>query len=89
MEPSRSTRSSSGSRPGAFFGLLGPNGAGKTTLLGTIAGLVRAPSGRIFVFGRDAASDRDTRLLVGLAPQEVHLDRFLTTRDVLVYHGKP
>jgi ABC-2 type transport system ATP-binding protein len=75
-------------RAGSFFGLLGPNGAGKTTLIGSVAGLVRAPAGRIFVFGHDAASDARARLLIGLAPQEVHLDRFLTARDVLVYHGR-
>jgi ABC-2 type transport system ATP-binding protein len=73
---------------GAFFGLLGPNGAGKTTLIGAVAGLVRAPPGRIFVFGHDAASDLRARLLVGVAPQEVHLDRFLASRDVLAFHGR-
>ena len=36
---------------GEFFGLLGPNGAGKTTLISTIAGLVRANSGRALVMG--------------------------------------
>lgn len=72
----------------SFFGLLGPNGAGKTTLIGSIAGLVRAPVGRILVFGHDAVVDRRARLLLGLAPQEVHLDRFLTAREVLVYHGR-
>src|ERR687887_2660727 len=71
-----------------FFGLLGPNGAGKTTLIGAIAGLVRAPAGRIFVFGHDAVTDLQARVLVGVAPQEVHLDRFLTARDVLAYHGR-
>jgi ABC-2 type transport system ATP-binding protein len=73
---------------GCFFGLLGPNGAGKTTLIGSVAGLVRAPAGRIFVFGHDAARDARARLLLGVAPQEVHLDRFLTAREVLVYHGR-
>ncbi len=73
---------------GCFFGLLGPNGAGKTTLISAVAGLVRAPAGRIFVFGHDAVTDLHARLLVGLAPQEVHLDRFLTARDLLVYHGR-
>jgi ABC-2 type transport system ATP-binding protein len=72
---------------GCFFGLLGPNGAGKTTLIGAVAGLVR-PIGRIFVFGHDAVSDLATRRLVGVAPQEVHLDRFLTAREVLAYHGR-
>ena len=73
---------------GSFFGLLGPNGAGKTTLIGAAAGLVRVARSRIFVFGRDAAADLEARLLVGVAPQEVHLDRFLTARELLVYHGR-
>jgi ABC-2 type transport system ATP-binding protein len=73
---------------GCFFGLLGPNGAGKTTLIGAVAGLVRAPNDRVFVFGHDAVSRLEARLLVGVAPQEVHLDRFLTAREVLAYHGR-
>lgn len=73
---------------GCFFGLLGPNGAGKTTLIGAVAGLVRVPRGRIAVFGRDAVADAGARLLVGIAPQDVHLDRFLGAREVLVYHGR-
>jgi ABC-2 type transport system ATP-binding protein len=73
---------------GCFFGLLGPNGAGKTTLIGATAGLVRTPAGHVFVFGHDAAIDLQSRLLVGVAPQEVHLDRFLTARDLLAYHGR-
>jgi len=73
---------------GSFFGLLGPNGAGKTTLIGAIAGLVRIARGHAFVFGHDAAAELEARILVGVAPQEVHLDRFLTAREVLVYHGR-
>lgn len=73
---------------GCFFGLLGPNGAGKTTLIGIASGLVRAPAGRVFVFGHDVVDDLAARLLVGVAPQDVHLDRFLSTRDMLAYHGR-
>jgi ABC-2 type transport system ATP-binding protein len=74
---------------GAFFGLLGPNGAGKSTLIGAVTGLVRAPAGHIFVFGHDAVADAGrARLKVGLAPQEIHLDRFLTARETLTYHGR-
>ena len=73
---------------GCFFGLLGPNGAGKTTLIGAVSGLVHAPTGRAFVFGHDAVTNLNSRLLVGVAPQEVHLDRFLTAREVLAYHGR-
>jgi ABC-2 type transport system ATP-binding protein len=73
---------------GCFFGLLGPNGAGKTTLIGIASGLVRAARGHVFVFGHDAVADVGARLLVGVAPQEVHLDRFLTARELLTYHGR-
>jgi ABC-2 type transport system ATP-binding protein len=74
---------------GTFFGLLGPNGSGKTTLIGMASGLVRAPAGRLFVFGHDVVADaRRARLLLGVAPQEVHLDRFLSVREVLVFHGR-
>jgi ABC-2 type transport system ATP-binding protein len=74
---------------GCFYGLLGPNGSGKTTLIGMVSGLVRAPAGRAFVFGHDAVADaRRARLLLGVAPQDVHLDRFVSVREVLVYHGR-
>lgn len=74
---------------GCFFGLLGPNGSGKSTLIGMVCGLVRAPVGHIWVFGCDVvAAAARARLQVGVAPQDVHLDRFLTTREVLTYHGR-
>ncbi len=40
------------------------------------------------MFGHDAAVDLQARLLVGVAPQEVHLDRFVTARELLAYHGR-
>ena len=75
---------------GSFFGLLGPNGAGKSTLIRSICGLVRLPqgSGSIRVFGVDTREDMvRARGLIGLAPQEPNLDRFLTVRETLMYHG--
>ncbi|MSO43984.1 MAG: ABC transporter ATP-binding protein [Thermoleophilia bacterium] len=74
---------------GGFHGLLGPNGSGKSTLIGIVAGLIRGPAGTVRVFGYDAVTDhRMARTMVGLAPQEVHLDRFLTAREVLSFHGR-
>lgn len=74
---------------GGFHGLLGPNGSGKSTLIGIITGLVRGPAGHVRMFGHDAVADpRRARTLVGLTPQEVHLDRFLTAREVLSFHGR-
>ncbi len=71
---------------GAFFGLIGPNGAGKTTLIGATCNLIRPTGGRIEVFGHPHSS-REGRSLVGLAEQEVNLDRFLSIAEVLVYHA--
>ena len=66
---------------GEFFGLLGPNGAGKSTLIHCTTGLAQPTSGSIRVFGHDAISDYEqARLAVGLAPQELNLDWFLTAR---------
>jgi ABC-2 type transport system ATP-binding protein len=71
---------------GALFGLLGPNGAGKTTLIGSVCNLVRPSAGSVEVFGRPASS-REARAMVGLAEQDINVDRFLSVRQVLVYHG--
>jgi len=71
---------------GAFFGLLGPNGAGKTTLIGTVCNLVRPTAGEIRVFGHDHRT-REARRLVGLAEQDVNLDRFIDAEEILVYQA--
>jgi ABC-2 type transport system ATP-binding protein len=73
---------------GEFFGLLGPNGAGKSTLIHCTTGLANPTSGAIWVFGEDAiGSYGPARLAVGLAPQELNLDWFLTIEETLDYHG--
>src|SRR3954453_2581519 len=71
---------------GAFFGLLGPNGAGKTTLISAVCNLIRVSSGDVLVFG-EPADTLEARSYVGLAEQDINLDRFLTVRETLVYHG--
>jgi ABC-2 type transport system ATP-binding protein len=71
---------------GAFFGLLGPNGAGKTTVISAICNLIRITSGEVSVFGQPADSLL-ARSWVGLAEQDINLDRFLTVEETLVYHG--
>ena len=71
---------------GAFFGLLGPNGAGKTTVISAISNLIRVTAGEVRVFGEPADSLL-ARSWIGLAEQDVNLDRFLTVEETLVYHG--
>jgi ABC-2 type transport system ATP-binding protein len=71
---------------GAFFGLLGPNGAGKTTLISAVCNLIRVTDGDIRIFGapHDAMA---ARKMIGLAEQDVNLDRFLDVEETLLYHG--
>src|SRR3954470_11596218 len=71
---------------GAFFGLLGPNGAGKTTLISAVCNLIRTTSGDIRVFGAPHDS-MAARKMIGLAEQDVNLDRFLDVEETLLYHG--
>jgi ABC-2 type transport system ATP-binding protein len=73
---------------GQFFGLLGPNGAGKSTLIHCTTGLAQPTAGSIRVFGHDAIDHYEqARLAVGLAPQDLNLDWFLTLEETLDYHG--
>jgi ABC-2 type transport system ATP-binding protein len=73
---------------GEFFGLLGPNGAGKSTLIHCTTGLAQPTSGAIEVFGHDAIDNYEqARASVGLAPQDLNLDWFLTLEETLDYHG--
>src|SRR4051812_31737565 len=73
---------------GEFFGLLGPNGAGKSTLIHCTTGLAQPTAGSIQVFGHDAIEHYEkARLAVGLAPQDLNLDFFLTVEETLDYHG--
>ena len=71
---------------GEFFGLLGPNGAGKTTLINAVCNLIRISSGTIEVFGHRGSS-LEARRTIGVAEQDPNLDRFLTVREALLYHG--
>jgi ABC-2 type transport system ATP-binding protein len=71
---------------GEFFGLLGPNGAGKTTLISAVCNLIRITGGEIDVFGHPHRT-LEARRMIGLAEQDVNLDRFLDVEETLMYHG--
>ena len=75
--------------PGEFLGLLGPNGAGKSTTLGCISTLVRPTSGRIVVAGAEVGKDPSgVKRSLAVVPQMRNLDRELTVRELLVFHGR-
>ena len=75
--------------PGEFLGLLGPNGAGKSTTLGCMSTLVRPTGGRIVVDGAEVGKDPSgVKRSLAVVPQMRNLDRELTVRELLVFHGR-
>ncbi|XWN29205.1 MAG: ABC transporter ATP-binding protein [Devosia sp.] len=71
---------------GEILALLGPNGAGKTTLISTICGISTPTSGTITVGGHDVVRDyRAARSLIGLVPQEVNLEPFISVANAVAF----
>ena len=71
---------------GEIFALLGPNGAGKTTLINAVCGIITPTTGEIIAAGFDTRKDyRSARSLIGLVPQEMHIDIFETVWAVTTY----
>ena len=69
---------------GSFFGLLGPNGAGKSTLINIIAGTTIKSSGNVKIWDLDIDNYRkQSKLAVGVVPQELNIDAFFTPNDQL------
>ena len=79
---------------GEILALLGPNGAGKTTLICAITGIINKTSGTILVDGFDNVTHfRQARQRIGLVPQELTTDAFLTVWNTVSFSrglfGKP
>ena len=71
---------------GEIFALLGPNGAGKSTLINIICGLVTPSGGTVLAMGHDILRDyRSARKLIGLVPQEMHIDVFERVIDTVTF----
>src|SRR5436190_12280377 len=76
-------------RAGEIFGLLGPNGAGKTTTVGMLTTRVIPASGKAIVAGIDVVADPPSaKAKVGVVSQTNTLDRSLTVRENLYFHGR-
>ena len=75
---------------GETFGLLGPNGAGKSTTIALVIGLLAPDSGTVEVAGRAGCppGDRQTRRLIGIAPQALSLYLDLTGEENLRLFGR-
>ncbi len=73
---------------GEIFGLLGPNGAGKTTIIRILTTILLPTKGKARICGFDVVKDADkVRNMIGVAPQEINLDRELTVYENLMIHG--
>ena len=74
---------------GEVFGLLGPNGAGKTTTVGMLTTRIRPTRGSALVDGVDVvAQPARAKRVLGVVSQVNTLDRRLSVRENLYYHGR-
>ena len=75
-------------RRGEIFGLLGPNGAGKSTAVRMLDTLSAPSAGRAFVNGFDVVREAcKVKRIIGVASQELNLDKELTGRENLRIHA--
>ena len=76
-------------RAGEIFGLLGPNGAGKTTTVGMLTTRIVPTSGSATVGGYDVVREpARARQTFGVVSQANTLDKGLTVRENLYFHGR-
>lgn len=70
--------------PGEVFGYIGPNGAGKTTTINVLLGILKASSGSVQIFGKDAWSDAvEIHKRISFVPGDVNLWPNLTGGEVI------
>jgi ABC-2 type transport system ATP-binding protein len=75
-------------RHGELFGLLGPNGAGKTTTVGMLTTRVVPTAGQALIGGIDViAQPALVKQVIAVVSQQNTLDRSLTVRENLFFHG--
>ena len=75
--------------PGEVFALLGPNGAGKSTTVGMLTTSVVPTAGQAQVAGVDVVQRPAlARRGIGVVPQRNTLDRSLSVRNNLIFHGR-
>jgi len=76
-------------REGEVFGFLGPNGAGKTTITKVLCTILNPTSGSVKVCGYDVTRGRNSiRECIGIVFQDSCIDKFLTGRENLDFHGR-
>lgn len=74
---------------GEIFSFLGPNGAGKSTAINVLITLLPIQKGMATVAGYDVKTyPQKVRESIGIVFQEVTLDRDMTCREILEFHGR-
>jgi len=74
---------------GEVFGFLGPNGAGKTTITKILCTILNPTSGLVKVCGHNVALERNNvRECIGIVFQDPCIDKYLTGRENLDFHGR-
>ncbi|WP_311135558.1 MULTISPECIES: ATP-binding cassette domain-containing protein [unclassified Methanosarcina] len=74
---------------GEIFSFLGPNGAGKSTVINILTTLLMIQKGTAKVAGYDVEKEPEkVRESIGIVFQELTLDRDMTVREILEYHGR-
>ncbi len=73
---------------GSCFGLLGPNGAGKTTTIRMLTGTLTPVSGRVRIDGELDPRQKETKRLIGFAPQALALYDELSAHENLAFLGR-
>lgn len=69
---------------GRVTGLVGKNGAGKSTVIKLILGLVKADSGSVTVFGKDAGSlEGNEKEQIGVALSDSGFSTYLCVEDII------
>ena len=74
---------------GEIFGFIGPNGAGKTTTIRTLIGHLKASSGRVALFEKDAWREgANIRHRIGYLPGDLYLYKKVSTRNLISYFDR-
>jgi ABC-2 type transport system ATP-binding protein len=76
-------------KKGEIFSFLGPNGAGKSTAINILITLLSLQHGKATVAGYDVTKDpQHVRESIGIVFQDITLDRDMTVREILEFHGR-
>lgn len=75
-------------KKGEIFSFLGPNGAGKSTAINVLITLLSIQEGEVSIDGYDLKTQpKKVRDSIGIVFQEITLDRDMTVRETLEFHG--